>query len=191
MAANTENGGRRNSIPWRIIGWGSAALILLGHFVAMQFTSEVNWSPFDFVFAGGLMGAVGIGLELAARKGNASYRTAAGVALVGMFLLVWINGAVGIIGGEDEAANILFLGVLIVGVAGAVIARFRAAGMVWAMAATALALALVPVLASAWWPRSMEAVWSAKTLMLVGFLGALCLLSAWLFRKASASTADR
>ena len=61
MAANMEDRGGRNRMPWRLIGWGSATLILLGHLVAMQFTSEVNWSLSDFAFAAALMGAVGIG----------------------------------------------------------------------------------------------------------------------------------
>ena len=185
MAANMEDRGR-NRMPWRLVGWGSAALILLGHLVAMQFTSEVNWSPSDFVFAGALMGAVGIGLELAARRGNGAYRAAAGAALAAMFLLVWINGAVGIIGSEDEEANIVFLGVLLVGGLGAIIVRFRAAGMAGAMAATALAQALVPVIASTYWPRTAELVWSAKVLGLTGLFVALWLLSAWLFRKSAA-----
>ena len=103
-----------------------------------------------------------------------------------MFLLVWINGAVGIIGSEDEQANILFLGVLLVAGLGAIIVRFGAAGMAGAMAATALVQALVPVIASTVWPGSAELVWSPEVLGLTGFFTALWLLSVWLFRKSAA-----
>lgn len=39
--ASTAGTGRHN--PWRIVGWGTAAALLLLPLVAMQFTSEVNW----------------------------------------------------------------------------------------------------------------------------------------------------
>ena len=32
-------------VPWRMLGWGTAILLLATPFVAMRFTSEVNWSP--------------------------------------------------------------------------------------------------------------------------------------------------
>ena len=39
---------------------------------------------------------------LARRRRGSMYPTAVGVALAAAFLLVWVNGAVGIIGSEDE-----------------------------------------------------------------------------------------
>ena len=51
------------------------------------------------------------------------------VAALGAFFLVWVNGAVGIIGNEENQANLLFFGVLAVAVVGSLIARFRAKGM--------------------------------------------------------------
>lgn len=135
---------------------------------------------------GALLGGVGVGLELAVRKtSNAAYRTAAGVALAATFLLIWINGAVGIIGSEQEDANLLYGGVLAVALIGAIVARFRPAGMALAMSATALAQALVPVIASTFGPGSKASVWSPEVLVLTGFFAALWLIAAWLFRKAA------
>ncbi len=57
------------------------------------------------------------------------------------------NGAVGIIGSEDNDANMLYFGVLAVGVVGALMARFRPIGMMLALIATALAQMLVAVIA--------------------------------------------
>ena len=68
--------------------------------------------------------------ELGARMSrNTAYRAAVGLATVAGFLLVWINLAVGIIGDEGNPANLMFGGVLVVGVIGALVARFRAPGM--------------------------------------------------------------
>jgi hypothetical protein len=58
-------------------------------------------------------------------------------------LLVWTNLAVGIIGEPDELANLMYVGVLAVGILGAITARFRPAGMARALLATALVQALV------------------------------------------------
>ena len=94
----------------------------------MRFTDEVDWTAFDFVFMAALLGGVGLGLELAVRKTrNVAYRMAACAALAAAFLLIWINGAVGIIGSEQEDANLLYGGVLGVALIGAAAARFRPA----------------------------------------------------------------
>lgn len=49
-----------------------------------------------------------------------------------------MNGAVGIVGSEDNPANLMYGGVLAVGIVGAVIARFRAEGMARAQGSVAL-----------------------------------------------------
>jgi len=117
------------NITRRLIVWAVVvALILLIPLVAMQFTSEVNWTLSDFVFAGVLLFGAGLTYELARKAGGIAYRAAVGVALAAAFLLVWINGAVGIIGNEDNPANLMYGGVLAVGIIGAMIARFQATG---------------------------------------------------------------
>lgn len=52
---------------WRIAGWGSLVALLVLPALAMQLTSEVNWTASDFVFAAVLLGFVGAVVELAAR----------------------------------------------------------------------------------------------------------------------------
>ena len=57
------------NITRRLIVWAVVvALILLIPLVAMQFTSEVNWTLSDFVFAGVLLFGTGLTYELVARK---------------------------------------------------------------------------------------------------------------------------
>ena len=140
MTGNAENGARRRWSGWRIVGWGLAAFLLLLPAVAMQYTAEVNWTAGDFIFAALLMGTVGLAFELTVRMTrNWAYRAGIGAALAAAFLTIWVNGAVGMIGDEDNPYNLLFLGVIVLALAGAVIARFRAPGMIAAMLAAALA----------------------------------------------------
>jgi len=150
MAGNQENRVGQRGSRWRIAAWTTAALVLLVPLIAMQFTDEVAWDVADFAIFGALIGGAGIAFELAARKtGNAAYKTGVGLALAATFLLIWVNGAVGIIGNEDNDANLMFYGVLAVGFIGALIARFESQGMARAMIATAGAQVLVFVIALA------------------------------------------
>ena len=144
-----------------------------------------DWTLTDFVVAGALIFGTGLTYVLATRMaGNIAYRAAVGVALAAAFLLVWINLAVGIIGSEDNPANLMYFGVLAVGVIGASIARFRPPGMARALFATALAQALVAGIALI---AGLGYPWSGplELLLLNGFFVALFLGSAGLFRKAA------
>ena len=137
-------GRRRRWSPWRIIGWSVAALLLLLPLVAMQFTDEVDWDETDFIVMGGLIAAVGLGIEFLVRQSRSyAYRLGAGLALLTAFLTVWTNLAVGMIGSENNPFNLLFGGVLLLALCGAIVARFEPAGMARAMVATAIAQAAV------------------------------------------------
>jgi hypothetical protein len=139
MAQEARIGGRRRPNPWRIAAWSIAALLLLLPLVAMQFTREVNWDAADFLFAGILIGSVGLLAELTVRTTtNLAFRAAVGFALAASFLIIWANGAVGMIGDEDNGYNLLFLGVIVLAFLGSIAARFRAAGMALAMLAAAI-----------------------------------------------------
>ena len=134
MTTDTQSAEAPRIGPWRIAGWGLAATLLLLPAVAMQFTAEVDWTASDFVFAAVLIGGSGLLLELIARKSpDNAYRAAAGFALLAAFLTIWANGAVGMIGDEDNPYNLLFRAVLVVALLGAVLARFRPRGMALAM----------------------------------------------------------
>ncbi|MGE5161386.1 MAG: hypothetical protein ACM3O5_07765 [Betaproteobacteria bacterium] len=175
MALKTVNRGNR----WRLAGWGAAAVLPLVPLVAMQFTDEVNWSLADVVVFGALLACAGAAFELAVRMSQSTaYRAAAGVGLAAAFLLVWVNGAVGIIGSEDNPANLMYAGVLAIGLAGAAIARLRPRGMARTLVAMAVAQALVAVIA---FPAEPGYVPFAATI----FFGALWLAAAWLFRRAA------
>ena len=107
---------------------------------------------------------------------NTAYRVAVGIAVAAALLLVWMQGAVAT---EDDSPGLIFFGVLVVGLVGAIIARFRPQGMARALFATALAQALVAVMAMIAWKQYLEIS------ILNGFFIALWIGSALLFRKAA------
>jgi hypothetical protein len=127
-----------------------AALLLLIPLVAMQLTDQVVWTPSDFAVAGALLVGTGLLYELAAgRIRNFAYRAAMGLALFSALFLVWANLAVGLIGSEQDRANLMYLGVLAIGFAGAAVTRLRPAGMARVLFAMAAAQAAIGALALA------------------------------------------
>ena len=172
----------------RLLVWaGIVALLLLIPLIAMQFTSEVNWDFTDFAIMGAVLFGIGFAYELiAGRFVNTVYRTAFGVGLLGAFLLFWVNGAVGIIGNEGQPANLLYGAVFVVGLIGALIARFKAKGMAITLFVVAGVQLLVPVLAYIIWPPPVTS-WSPSIIgvfLLSAFFALLFLISGLLFRKA-------
>jgi hypothetical protein len=152
----------------------------------MQFTDEVVWDETDFALAGALIVAVGVTYELAVRMTrNKAYRAAVGVALAAAFFLIWLNLAVGIIGTEDHPANLMYGGVLVVGIVGAIIARFQPDGMARVFSATAVTQGLVAVIALNAGLGSTDPTWPLDISGLTGLFAALWLVSAGLFRKAA------
>lgn len=168
-----------------VIVWGLVATLLLIPAVAMRFTAEVNWTASDFVVMAVLLGSLAGTYEFLARKApNWTYRAAAAVALCAAFLLIWINLAVGIIGSENNDANMMYAGVLAVAVGGACLAHARSAGMARAMLAAAVAQVLVAVIAIASGAGGDGPIWPRDLIGITAMLTTLWLGSAWLFRRA-------
>jgi hypothetical protein len=173
----------KRRFPWRPIGWVMPVLLLLVPLIA-----NFPWTLSDYVFAGIMFGVVGGGLELAVRiSSNSAYRAGAAVALGTAFLLVWINLAVGIIGNEDNPANLMFFGVIAAAFIGGIVARFQAAGMARAMTVAAGLQALIGVGVLIKQLGFMDPPGPLGLLILIEGFAALWLLSALLFRKAARS----
>lgn len=166
-------------------------LLLSIPLIAMQFSREVSWTLSDFVLAGALIFFTGLAYLLISRKSARTvYRIAAAVMLFTSLFLIWANGAVGLVGAEDNSFNLLYFFVILVGIAGAFMARFRAKGMgivLFAMAATQGIIAIAALLTGmAKIPESSV----AEILIVNAFFIILFVISAWLFRIAAHERPD-
>lgn len=170
----------------RLIGWGLVAGLLIAPAIAMRFTEEVQWTPFDFIVAGVVLIGAGVVAELTVRaSGDWSYRFGAGLAVLGSVLLLWLTGAVGIIGSEDHPSNLLYPGVIGLAFVGAVASRFHAGGLSLTMASVAAVQIVIGILAVLLgWGEGSEN-WPRPVILLSIFFGLIWLASAALFRRAS------
>lgn len=76
---------------------GGTCLLLLIPLIGMQFTSEINWSLSDFIAMGILLLGLGFTCEFVFRKiTNKTYKLGLIALVVIVFLLLWIEMAVGI-----------------------------------------------------------------------------------------------
>ena len=170
----------------RVTGWTGAAVLLMLPLVAMQYTSEVDWSLSDFLVMGALLGTAGLVLELATRRSsNLAYRFASAFAVAAAFLLVWVNGAVGFLGDEGNPANLMFLGGIMVAIAGAVIVRARPAGMAQVLLVTAAAQLLAGIIgfAAGWASPGRQGIY--EVVMGTTLFTSLWLVSAFLYSRAA------
>jgi len=75
------------------------ACILCIPLIAMQFTSEVNWTLSDFIVAGVLLFGTGLAIELAIRYINPGIgRSILLIIILLALFLIWAELAVGIFG---------------------------------------------------------------------------------------------
>jgi len=154
--------------------------LLLVPLVAMQFTREVQWTPFDFVFAAALILALAVPLEFVIQRTRGAYRLAAAVALLTTFLMTWVNAAVGI---TDSEADAFYLLVVLVGVLGAAFVRARPAGLAWVVTALAALLVLIglgALLSGITPPHNTP----PRLMALTAFFAVPLLFAAFLFRQA-------
>lgn len=127
---------------------GATGLLLLIPLIAMQFTAEVNWTLIDFIIAGTFLFGTGLAYKLiTCTSKNTAYRVAIGFALFTGLFLLWVNGAVGIIGTETNPINTFYFGVIAVGIIGGLTVRFQPKGMIYTMLAMAFTQAVIASIA--------------------------------------------
>jgi hypothetical protein len=194
MFVETSSGIIRENITFmimqntrRLIVWAIVAALILAIPLAMQFTDEVQWG--EAVAYGVILLVAGGAYELWQwlKTRTRAYRHAFVVGLAGALLLGWVNGAVGIIGSEDNPANLMYGAVFAVGLIGSLMTRFMPRGMARTLFAAALVQVLVPVIAFFIWPA--QASWGEAGVIGVFIINLifamLFVVSALLFRKAA------
>ena len=82
-----------------LIIFSVAAALLLIPLIAMQLTTEVDWTAFDFLVAGILLFGTALAIEFSIRKiSNPKNRFIAVGAILIILFLLWAELAVGIFG---------------------------------------------------------------------------------------------
>lgn len=159
--------------------------VLLIPLVGTMVSEEWKWTLSDFVVAWVLLAGATFAYKLMATRkaANSTYRAGAGLAVAAGFLLTWINLAVQIIGDENPAFVLYFV-VVLIGLAGVGLARFRPTGMANAAFTTAAATFLVPVIAVILWPTDFSPGVPQVFALNFGFV-ALFAGAGLLFRRAS------
>jgi hypothetical protein len=77
----------------------TVAILLLMPLIAMQFTDEVDWSPFDFAVMGILLLGTGLLCELVLRNVKSlKHRLIICAVILIVFFFIWAELAVGIFG---------------------------------------------------------------------------------------------
>lgn len=158
---------------------------LLIPIIGMKFSQEVMWTLSDFIIAGILLFGTGLLYLLITRKpGNTAHRIAVAFALLTGLFLIWSNLAVGIIGSEGNTINLWYFGVVLLGLIGGFIGRFKSQKMVAAMSVMAIATALIVVIALVFGMYELPGSSVNEILTANGFFVVLFLFSAFLFRYA-------
>ena len=191
MAGNTAVDGAGRPSRRKAV-WSTAALLWLIPLVALQLTDEVDLAE-TVAYGVILFGAAGAyEVTVALRKRNSAYRLGAAVALAAAFLLVWVNGAVGIIGNEGQPANRLYSGVIALGLIGALVSRFQPRGLSRVLIVVAVAQALIPPFALTVWPQvSWGGAGMRGVFILNAFFVMLFIVSAVAFRRAATIRRER
>lgn len=167
-------------------------LILLVPLVAMQFSTEVSWSVFDFLVMGVLISGTGLAYVWFIRRfPGILYHVAAALALVTTFLMIWVNLAVGLIGSGPNAANLMYMAVIPVLIAGTVRARMKAAGMERTMYAAGLLLVLLAGIALITGMQRYSDGSATEILAISGFFAGLFFIAGLLFRYAAVQRVSR
>jgi hypothetical protein len=144
-----------------------------------------NWTGSDFVFAWVVFTiATFIYRFLAARQfANFAYKAGVGLAVLTGFLVFWITAAVQIIGDENPA-NVLYLGVILTGLSGVALSRCQPAGMAKTAFATAGVTFAVPIVGLLLKPTDFSPG-IPQVFMLNGFFVVMFIVSGLLFRQAA------
>jgi hypothetical protein len=181
--SNTLDGPAPRNI-WRIARWTAALALLLTPLAMMQISDEWHWTIGSFVFAGIMIGGVGLLYEFAERvSASRAYRAGVAIVLAASFLTVWTTIV------RDDGTGIGYFMVVLAAGVGGFGAWLRAAGMARTMLGVAVMQALLGVAIATAPMTAAIAGLPLRTLAFNGFFVVLWLIAAAFF--AAAAKGDR
>ena len=170
----------------RFIVWTIVTALMLTLLAATQFTKEVQWNEVIAYCIILLIAGSAYELWQWLKTRSNTYRLAFGVGFTGLFFLGWVSGAVGIIGSENNSANLLYWAVPAVLLIGSLLSRLKPHGMAYTLLTTAVVQILVPFFALLVWPA--QTTWGEAGVIGVfifnSFFAVLFVASALLFWRA-------
>jgi predicted membrane channel-forming protein YqfA (hemolysin III family) len=180
MTASSERARTRAWNHWRIARWTAAVALLLTPLAMMQFSDEWHWTIGSFLFAGAMIGGVGLFYDFVERASESqAYRAGVAVALVASFLTVWTTLV------RDDGTGIGYFLLIMAAAVGGFSAWFQPAGMARTMLGVAIMQAsLGGLIATAPSSANMEGG-PSRALLFSGVFTVLWLMSATFFRVAS------
>lgn len=174
-----SNDGWLARLPWRPLVWGGAMALYAVPVMAKLAVPGMLWDETDFIFAAVLIFGSALLVEIGLRlSSDIAYRMAVAVAVGATFFTIWANGAVGIIGNEDNPLNLMYLAALAAMGLAVLASRFRAGALskiVFAMAIAQFAIAAV------------AQYHGHFTWVVAMFFSAIWGTSGWLFAKSHAA----
>jgi hypothetical protein len=157
-----------------------ALALLMVPLVASRLVDGWNWPPGTFVFAYLLFFGTALAYGLiAARFGAWAYKAAVALALITGFALGWSNMVH--LSESENPANLSYFGVLLIGAAGAWLARLQPRGLSRVLFTMAALLTLLSILLASAAPSGFE----HRAALGHGIAVALFAASGLLFRHAS------
>jgi hypothetical protein len=166
----------------RLVRLSAVAALMVVPVIGLRVADAHVWDPGDIIFLAILLGVIALAHELLLRVSDRrSYAVGIGLALFAGLAQIWVNLAVGIIGSEDNPANLIYAGVIVVALAGSAASALRPRGLAAAMVATAIAQASTFVVALA--------AGFGFTGPITIFFTCLWLIAAALFRRAAEAEA--
>jgi hypothetical protein len=161
-------------------------IILLIPLIAMQYTTEVDWSVADYIIMGTLLFGTGSAFViLTAYSTNYLYKLAMVIAVGSTFLMIWVNLAVGLIGGGAHIGNLMYAGVIVIGLVGTFLARFSSQGMAHTMFAMSAGFAVILIIALVADMQNYPGSSVIEIIGVNGFFAMLYVLAGTLFRYVS------
>lgn len=113
-----------------------------------------------------------------------AYKLAIGGSFAATLMLIWLSLGVGIIGADGDPANLMYFGVVAIGIIGAIVTRLRPIGMIRVLLVMAFVQALITgitLIGKLGLPYSGP----LEILLLNGFFMVVFIGAAWLFRRAA------
>lgn len=146
---------------------------------------SVSWDFFDFAQFTMLFLGVFACLIWAVRKAqNRCYRVGIALTLISIFLLIWGNGAVGIIGAENNDANMMFAVLPGIALVGTFLVRGQAFGMQRVLSVMAGVQLLIAIAALIMGFGNSGPGWLWDLIAMSAFFTALWLSVGLLFRRS-------